>query len=94
MKMEPEVIHEKESERFVIYAEGNEVYVEYKMRNNKLDLDHTYTHPALRGKGLAALVVKAALEFAKGNNLKVVPTCSYVQSFIAKNDEYKELVAK
>ena len=62
------------------------------MRNNKLDLDHTYTHPALRGKGLAALVVKAALEFAKGNNLKVVPTCSYVQSFIAKNDEYKELV--
>ena len=91
--MEEKVIHEKENERFVIYAEGNEVYVEYTMRNNTIDLHHTYTHPALRGKGLAAHVVRAALEFAKENNLKVIPTCSYVQSFIAKNDEYKELAA-
>lgn len=91
--MEPEVFHEKENERFVIYAEGNEVYVEYTMRNNIIDLQHTYTHPVLRGKGLAAQVVRAALEFAKENKLKVIPTCSYVQSFIAKNDEYKELAA-
>ena len=91
--MEKKVIHEKENERFVIYTEGNEVYVEYTMRNNTIDLNHTYTHPALRGKGLAAHVVRAALEFAKKNNLKVIPTCSYVQSFIAKNDGYKEIVA-
>jgi predicted GNAT family acetyltransferase len=90
--MEPEIIHEKENERFIIYAEGKEVYVEYKMRNNEMDLNHTYTNPALRGKGLAAHVVRAALEFAKENNLKVIPTCSYVQSFIEKNKEYKELV--
>jgi predicted GNAT family acetyltransferase len=92
--MEPEVIHEKENGRFVIYAEGNEVYVEYTMRNNKIDLNHTYTNPALRGKGLAAQVVRTALEFARENNQKVIPTCSYVQSFISKNDGYKELVAE
>lgn len=91
--MEENVIHEKENERFVIYSEGNEVYIEYSMAGNKINLYHTFTDPALRGKGLAAHVVRAALEFAKKNNLKVIPTCSYVQSFIAKNDEYKELVA-
>ncbi|MBK9097039.1 MAG: N-acetyltransferase [bacterium] len=91
--MEQKVIHEKENERFVIYTEGNEVYVEYTMRNNEMNLYHTYTHPALRGKGLAALVVKAALEFVKENNLKVIPTCSYTQAFLAKNDEYKSLVS-
>jgi len=91
--MEEEVIHEKENERFVLYSEGNEVYLEYSMIGNDLNLYHTYTHPALRGKGLAAHVVRAALEFAKENNLKVVPTCSYVQAFITKNDEYKKLVA-
>ncbi|HSW54028.1 MAG TPA: GNAT family N-acetyltransferase [Ignavibacteriaceae bacterium] len=90
--MEQKVIHEKENERFVIYTEGNEVYVEYKMRNNKVDLNHTFTHSALRGKGLAAHVVRAALEFAKENNLKVIPTCSYVRAFLAKNDKYKELL--
>jgi predicted GNAT family acetyltransferase len=91
--MDQKVIHEKENERFVIYVEGNEVYVEYTMRNNTIDLHHTYTHPALRGKGLAAQVVRAALEFAKDNSLKVIPTCSYVQAFIAKNAHYKELVS-
>ena len=90
--MEEKVIHEKENERFVIYVEGHEVYVEYTMKNNTIDLHHTYTHPALRGKGLAALVVKAAFEFAKENNLKVIPTCSYVQAFTRKNEQYKELV--
>jgi uncharacterized protein len=92
--MEPEVIHEKENERFVIYAEGYEVYVEYKIRDNKVDLNHTYTHPALRGKGLAAQVVRAAFEFAKENNLKVIPTCSYVQAFVSKNNEFRELISE
>jgi len=91
--MEPEVIHEKENERFVIYMDGNEVYVEYSMEENMINLYHTFTHSELRGKGLAAHVVRAALEFVKDNNLKVIPTCSYVQSFLAKNDEYKKLVA-
>jgi len=91
--MEEKVIHEKESERFVINLEGNEVYVEYTMTGNEINLYHTFTDPALRGKGLAAQVVRAALEFAKENNLKVIPTCSYVQAFIAKNKEYQELVA-
>ena len=91
--MKEKVIHEKENERFVLYSEGNEVYVEYSMIGNDLNLYHTYTHPALRGKGLAAHVVRAAFEFAKENNLKIIPTCSYVQSFIAKNEEYKKLVA-
>jgi len=88
--MEPEVIHEKENERFVIYLEGNEVYVEYTMTGNEINLYHTYTNPALRGKGLAAQVVRAAFEFAKENSLKVIPTCSYTQAFISKNEEYKE----
>jgi predicted GNAT family acetyltransferase len=83
----------KEEKRFVIYAEGKEVYVEFDMNDGKMDLDHTYTHPDLRGRGLAAQVVGAALEYAKENNFRVVPTCSYVRSFINKNDEYKELVA-
>ncbi len=91
--MEPKVIHEKENQRFVINIDGDEVYVEYTMEDKKINLYHTYTHPALRGKGLAAQVVRAAFEFAKENNLKVIPTCSYVQSFVAKNDKYKELIA-
>jgi predicted GNAT family acetyltransferase len=82
----------KEEKRFVMNIDGKEVYVEFEMKNNKMDLDHTYTNPGLRGRGLAAQVVRAALEYAKENSLKVIPTCSYVRSFINKNEEYKKLV--
>ncbi|HEY6435715.1 MAG TPA: GNAT family N-acetyltransferase [Ignavibacteriaceae bacterium] len=90
--MEEKVIHEKDNKRFIIYFEGKETYVEYSLHNNEIDLNHTYTNPALRGKGLAALVVKAAFEFAKENNLKVIPTCSYVQAFARKNEQYSDLI--
>ena len=92
--MKPEVIHEKENERFIIYSEGKESFIEYRINDDEINLYHTYTDPGLRGKGLAALVVRAAFEYAKENNLKVVPTCSYVQAFIKRNDEYSELIAE
>jgi predicted GNAT family acetyltransferase len=90
--MEPKVIHEKENKRFVIYTEDKEAFVEYRSNGQDLNLHHTFTHPALRSKGFAAQVVRAALELAKDNNLKVIPTCSYVRSFIAKNAEYQKLI--
>ena len=90
--MEEKVIHEEENKRFVIYTDGKEAFVEYRLDENEINLYHTFTNPALRGKGLAALVVRAALEFAKEKNLNVIPTCSYVQLFIQRNDEFKELI--
>jgi len=92
--MKPEVIHEEENERFIIYSEGKESYIDYRISKNEIDLYHTFTDPSLRGKGLAAHVVRAAFEYAKENNFKVIPTCSYARTFLTKNDEYKELVAE
>ena len=92
--MDEKVVHEKDNERFIIYFEDNEAFVEYRLKNNEIDLFHTHTEPALRGKGLAAQVVRAAFKYAKENNLKVIPTCSYVQTFVLRHSEYKELVAE
>jgi len=92
--MEIQVIHEEDNKRFVIYKDGKEVFVEYMSKEGELNLYHTHTDPELRGQGLAAQVVRAALEYSKENNLKIIPTCSYVQSFLAKHAEYKSLVAE
>ena len=92
--MEEKVIHEKENDRFVIYKDSKETFVSYVLVEGKLNLNHTHTDLELRGQGLAAQVVRAALEYVKENNLQVIPGCSYVQSFLEKHDEYKELVAE
>jgi hypothetical protein len=92
--MEEKVIHDESKSQFIILIDEKECYVDYYIEKQKMNLFHTYTHPDLRGKGLAAQVVIAALEYAKKNNLKVEPGCSYVQSFVEKHAEYKELIAE
>lgn len=91
--MEEKVIHDKDKSQFIITIDNKEAYVDYNIEQNKMNLYHTYTDPALRGKGLAAKVVITALEYAKKNNLKVEPGCTYVQHFISRHKEYEELVA-
>jgi predicted GNAT family acetyltransferase len=90
--MEEKVIHDKYKKQFIISIDNKEAYVDYNIEQNKMNLYHTYTDPGLRGKGLAAKVVIAALEYAKKNNLKIEPGCTYVQSFISRHKEYEGLV--
>ncbi|MFN3872531.1 MAG: GNAT family N-acetyltransferase [Ignavibacterium sp.] len=86
-----EVIHDKIKSRFVIRIDGEESFVEYSLYDKVMNLYHTYTPPQLRGKGLAEKVVRAAIEYAKENNLKVIPSCSYVALFLRRHPEYSEL---
>ncbi len=91
--MEITVKHDKEKERFVTEVEGFEAYLLYNIKDDKIDFYSTYTPPPLRGKGVAKKVVEYAFNYAKENNLKVIPTCSYVQSFVERYKEYQDLLA-
>eukprot|EP01052_Picozoa_sp_SAG31_P036019 SAG31_NODE_4431_length_3236_cov_2.397832_6_plen_95_part_01 len=52
-----------------------------------LDLEHTWTPVAQRGMGRAARVVRAAFEYAKFTGRKIVPSCTYIPTFVARNPE-------
>ncbi|MBT8385898.1 MAG: N-acetyltransferase [Ignavibacteria bacterium] len=91
--MDFEIKLDVEQNRFVSYVEGYEAVVEYTLKGNVIDLYRTFTPPELRGKGVAGKIVKYALEHAKNNNLKVIPTCSYVRVYIERHKNYKELLA-
>jgi len=88
-----EVKHDKENERFVTEVEGDKAYLSYNIINDKIDFSSTYTPPESRGKGIAKIIVEYAFNYAKENNLKVIPTCSYVKAFVERNDNYKDLLA-
>lgn len=64
---------------------------EYVRGVDELVLTRTFVQPALRGRGLAETLVRAALDFARAERLRVIPTCSYVAAFV---DRHPELVAR
>jgi hypothetical protein len=87
-----EIINDKQGSRFVMKVEGNEVYVLYTEDKETIDLYSTHTPSELRGQGLAAKVVSAAIEYAKEKKLMVIPSCWYVRKFLEKHPEYESIV--
>lgn len=88
-----EIIHDEHNQKFYVILGDLESHLEYVKMNDVLDLIHTYVPHQLRGKGIAAKLVNAALVYAKKNNLKIIPSCSYAASYIQKNKEYEKLIA-
>jgi len=89
-----EILHDIQKQKFYVVVDGLESHLEYVKMENVLNLIHTYVPDALRGKGIAGEVVKAALTYAEENELKIIPSCSYVAAYIQRHKEYKNLVAE
>jgi predicted GNAT family acetyltransferase len=89
-----QVKHDIENQKFYLVVEGQESHLEYNKTGNVLNFYHTYVPDELRGRGIAAEIVKAGLSFAKKNDLKIVPTCSYVASYIQRHKEYNDLISE
>ncbi|GAB4187415.1 MAG: GNAT family N-acetyltransferase [Wenzhouxiangellaceae bacterium] len=74
-----QVIHDHDGQRFVLTLEGEEVVLKYRQPDDQtIDFYSTYTPRALRGRGLARVVVEAGLAYARAESLRIIATCSYV----------------
>jgi predicted GNAT family acetyltransferase len=65
----------------------------YRPSPGKIEIHHTEVEPELEGQGLGGELVAAALDHARASHLQVVPTCSFVASYIRQHPEYADLVA-
>ncbi len=79
--------------RFVVRLDGAEAFLAYERRDDLLDVQHTFTPPALRGRHLAAALTRAACDYAAEHGLKIVPTCSYTRAYLARHPQLRGLVA-
>jgi predicted GNAT family acetyltransferase len=64
----------------------------YHRGDGVIDLQHTIVYPGHEGQGFAALLARSALDSARAEGLKVIPTCPYVASYVARHPEYSDLV--
>lgn len=89
-----EVRHNAAEGRFEVITEGLLSVADYQMRGGEMVMTHTFVPPELRGRGIAEKLVRAALEHAQREKLRVVPACSYVDSFIQRHREFQPLLAE
>jgi predicted GNAT family acetyltransferase len=87
------VQHNAVASRFEALVDGHLAVVEYQIEGDRMIFTHTYVPPELRGRGIAEKLVRPALAFARAERRRVVPTCSYVAAFVARNLEFADLLA-
>ncbi|MGA3008004.1 MAG: GNAT family N-acetyltransferase [Opitutaceae bacterium] len=86
------VVHNVERQRFETEVEGQLAFASYVREGPRVVFDHTYVPDALRGRGMAATVTRAALDEARRQRWTIVPRCSFVAGFIERNAEFAALV--
>ncbi len=92
--MEYRIEHNRAASRFEVRIEEKLSLVDYIKQENVLVVTHTGVPTELEGRGIAAALTKALLEYAKENGLKVKPVCPYTKVYIQKHSEYKDLVSE
>jgi len=82
---------EHEPGRFVARIGDLEAEIVYERREDVLDVLHTWTPPALRGRDVAARLTHAAFAYAREHGLRILPTCSYTRAYVAAHPELADL---
>ena len=89
-----QVLHDQGASRYEVVVDGTRRgYAEYELHGDQITFTHTFTDPAMRGRGLAAIVVRRALDDSRIAGRTVVPQCWYVAQFIDQRPEYADLLA-
>ena len=91
---EPTVVHNAAAHQFEIPTGNGRVLLRYIQRGNVLELVHTEVADEYEGRGFGSALARTALDYARANNLKVMPTCPFVRSWMASHHEYDDLLAK
>jgi predicted GNAT family acetyltransferase len=92
--MATEVRNSTERSRYELLVEGELVgLADYRITGDAVVFPHTEIEPRLRGQGLGAELVRAALDDVRSSGRRVIAHCWYVAEFIDGHPEYQDLLA-
>ncbi|MBJ2124734.1 GNAT family N-acetyltransferase [Flavobacterium sp. IB48] len=59
--------------------------------DSKFIIDHTEVSPDFNGKGVGKKLVMAAVDYARANNVKIIPLCPFAKSVFDKVPEIHDV---
>lgn len=80
---------------FIAYEENNKIgEMTYSSAgDDKIIIDHTEVHPEEKGKGIGRVLLDRAIEYARENQLKIIPLCPYAKSMFDRDVDIKDVLS-
>jgi predicted GNAT family acetyltransferase len=91
-----EIIQENNEKKGVFKAFENNIeagLMTYSWAGDtKFIIDHTEVNPDFAGKGVGKQLVMKAVDYARANNLKIMPLCPFAKSVFDKVAEIRDVL--
>lgn len=59
---------------------------------DKMIIEHTEVSPELKGQNVGYQLVKTAVEYARENNIKIIPLCPFANSVFKRKSEFADVL--
>ena len=82
-----DISHDQSAHRFTVEVDGNRAQLDYTLAGGVMTITHTRVPPTIRGRGIAAELMDAALKLARATGWSVNPACSYAAAYMAKHGQ-------
>jgi predicted GNAT family acetyltransferase len=82
-----EVKHDTAAHRFCTEVGGERAVLDYTLVDDVMTITHTGVPAAIGRRGIAAELMRAALQMARESLWKVVPACSYAAAYMRKHGD-------
>jgi predicted GNAT family acetyltransferase len=92
-KITQQPVHNEAEQRFEVTIAGKLSRADYRLDDGVMHMFHTEVPVHQEGRGIAAMLVRAAFEYARAQGYRVRPACSYVRGFMSRNREFEDLRA-
>lgn len=86
------VLNNPDRKRFEAKVNGHLAVAEYILSTTRIIFTHTEVPSALEGQGVGAALARAGLDYARANNLRVMPLCPFIAAYMENNPEYGDLL--
>ena len=93
-----EIQNKKAGTKGMFYVESDKTTLAkmvYTMPSpDKMIIEHTEVSEELKGQNVGFLLVKAAVEFAREQNIKIIPLCPFANSVFKRKPEFADVLEK
>jgi uncharacterized protein len=79
------ISHDQDAKRFTTEVDGRRAELDYTEAGGVMTITHTRVPREIGGRGVAAELMRAALQFAAERSLSIDPACSYAAAYMRKH---------
>ncbi|MGB6450525.1 MAG: GNAT family N-acetyltransferase [Steroidobacteraceae bacterium] len=79
--------------RYELDVPGGQAFIDYRRDAGVVTMAHAEVPPELQGRGIGSVLVKGALDLARGQGEHVIAACPFVAAYLRRHPEYRDLLA-